>query len=256
MSSDSPVTRTTTSSPTCMTVSPRGITTRPWRTTATTLASRGTSSSDRGRPGRRVVGEGDLDQVGLAPLELQEPHQRPDRDRLLDQGGEQVGRRDGDVDAPRLVEQPPVLRVVDPGDDPGDGELHLGQQGHDEVVLVVAGGGDHDVGGVERGRAKRDTSHASPSSHSTPRPGRRRATRSTSCSMSRTLWPSSCRSPAMAVPTLPAPAMTTRISAPFHASARPGTLECRPRPAGRGTAARHLPVRPGRSLPAGRCRRG
>ena len=42
-----------------------------------------------------------------------------------------------------------VLRVVDPGDHPGNGELLLGELGDDEVVLVVAGRGDDDVRLVE-----------------------------------------------------------------------------------------------------------
>ena len=47
--------------------------------------------------------------------ERHQPHQVADADRLLDQRGQQPRRRDGDVDAPGLVEQPLVLRVVDPG---------------------------------------------------------------------------------------------------------------------------------------------
>ena len=145
-SSASAVTRTSTSSPDCSTVSPRGTTSRSPRTTATTVASRGKPRSAMAHPvGRRVLGQGDLDQVGVAALELEQPDQRADRDRLLDQGGEQLGRRHRDVDAPALVEQPLVLRVVDPGHHPGHGELLLGQQRDDEVVLVVAGGRHHHV---------------------------------------------------------------------------------------------------------------
>ena len=68
----------------------------------------------------------------------------------------QVRRRDGDVDAPQLVEHPLVLRVVHPGDDARHAELLLGEQRHDEVVLVVAGDGGDDVGLLDdAGRGQR-----------------------------------------------------------------------------------------------------
>ena len=60
-----------------------------------------------------------------------------------------------DVDAPQLVEHPLVLRVVDPGDDARHAELLLGQQRHDEVVLVVAGDGGDDVGLLDARRGER-----------------------------------------------------------------------------------------------------
>ena len=69
----------------------------------------------------------------------------PTRHRFLDECGEHPRGGDGDVDAPRLVEQPLVLRVVDAGDHALDAELGLGEQREDEVGLVVAGGRDHDV---------------------------------------------------------------------------------------------------------------
>ena len=102
-----------------------------------------------------IVGQGHLDQPGLTAFELQDAHQAADGHGLLDQRGDEVGRRDREVDAPVLVEQPLVLRVVDPRDDARHRELLLGQQRQDQVVLVVAGGGHHDVAGVEPGGAQR-----------------------------------------------------------------------------------------------------
>jgi len=99
---------------------------------------------------RAVAGQRHLDEARPPALERQQPHQRADADRLLDQGGEQVGRGHGHVDAPVLVEHPLVLRVVDPGHDAGDGELLLGQQADDQVVLVVAGDRRRGGGGHRR----------------------------------------------------------------------------------------------------------
>src|SRR5204863_354581 len=52
---------------------------------------------------------------------------------------------------PSGVEQPGVVRVVDSGKDTAHTELAFGQQGQDEVVLVVSGGGEDQVGGVGAG---------------------------------------------------------------------------------------------------------
>ena len=149
----------------------------------------------------------------MPALELQEPDQRAHRHRLFDQGGEQLGGGDRDVDPPALVEEPLVLRVVHPGHHPGHGELLLGQERDDQVVLVVAGGRHHHVDGGQAGRV--EGGHlAGVGGH----PGdvelaRRRSTSSGSCSRTSTSWPLACRSRAMAVPTLPAPAMATLTSA-------------------------------------------
>ena len=105
--------------------------------------------------GGRTRGQGHLYEVGTRRLELQDTDQRPDRYRLFDKGGEQVGRRHRYVDAPGLVEQPVVLGMVDPGYHPGDGELLLGQQRDDEVVFVVPGGGHDDVGRSQAGGVQR-----------------------------------------------------------------------------------------------------
>ena len=88
-SSESSVTSTTTSSPTRSTVSPRGTIRRSARSTATTVASRGTPSSTIVLAvGRRAVGEADLGQPGPAALERQQAHERADAHRLLDQRGD------------------------------------------------------------------------------------------------------------------------------------------------------------------------
>ena len=167
--------------------------------------------------GGRVLGQGDLDQMGRATLELQEPDERADRDRLLHQRGEQLGGRHRDVHPPALVEEPLVLRVVDPGHDPGDGELLLGQQRNHEVVLVVAGGGDDDVDGGQAGRVERRDLARVAATQVTASVGRSRSTSSGSRSKTSTSWPLACRSDAMAVPTLPAPAMATFTSGPGRA---------------------------------------
>ena len=100
--------------------SERGTTTWPSRTRATMAAPRGRPRSPNlGPDGGRVLVQGHLHEPGVAALELQQPDEHADRDRLLDEAGEQLRGRDGHVDAPRLVEQPVVLRVVDPGDAPG-----------------------------------------------------------------------------------------------------------------------------------------
>ena len=103
----------------------------------------------------RVLVEGHFHETGVAALELQQADEHADRDGLLHEAGEQLRRRDGDVHAPHLVEQPVVLRVVHPGEHPGNGELLLGELGDDEVVLVVAGRGDDDVHLVEMRRLQR-----------------------------------------------------------------------------------------------------
>ena len=103
--------------------------------------------------GRRALGQGDLHEPGV--LELQESDEGADRHRLLHEGGEQVGRGHRDVDAPRLVEQPLVVRVVDARDHARHSELLLRQQRDDEVVLVIAGCGDDDVDAFEAGLVQR-----------------------------------------------------------------------------------------------------
>ena len=79
-------------------------------------------------------------------VEGEQAHRNAHRHRLLDEGGHNARRRDGHIHAPRLIEQPLVLRVVQASNHAGDREFGLGQQGDDQVRLVVAGRGDHHVG--------------------------------------------------------------------------------------------------------------
>ncbi|QRX90255.1 hypothetical protein JNO44_04715 [Streptomyces noursei] len=53
---------------------------------------------------------------------------------LFDEGDQRGGGGHGDVDAPAVVEQPGVFRVVDAGGDPRNGEPALGEQTDEEVV--------------------------------------------------------------------------------------------------------------------------
>lgn len=99
---------------------------------------------------RRLRRQRQLDQVGVAVAEAQQPDEIADAHRLLDQRGHQTRRGDRDVDAPRLVEQPLVLRVVHPGHDPRHAVLGLREQRDDQVDLVVTRRGDHDVAPLER----------------------------------------------------------------------------------------------------------
>ncbi len=62
--------------------------------------------------------------------------------------------------------------------------------------------------------SREETSQASATTQVMSSSPRIRATRSGSCSMSRTSWPPAWRSEAMAVPTLPAPAMATFMPGP------------------------------------------
>src|SRR5579875_3614492 len=48
-----------------------------------------------------------------------------------------------------------VLWVVDPCDHPWDGELLLGEERHDQVVLVVPRGRDHDICRRQAGQVER-----------------------------------------------------------------------------------------------------
>src|SRR6266545_7392572 len=111
--------------------------------------------ADPGADHRRVLGQRQLDQVRVALAEGEQPDKVADRHRLLDQRGHDPRGRDGDVDAPRLVEHPLVPRVVDPGNGPGYAELGLGEQRDDQVDLVVAGTRDGDLAALQRGLLQR-----------------------------------------------------------------------------------------------------
>ena len=96
-------------------------------------------------------GKGHFDEVSTRRLELHDPDQRTYGDRLFYERGQQVGSRYGDVHPPGLVEKPVVLRVVDAANYARYCKLLFGEQGNDEVVLVVARRGYHDVRAREAG---------------------------------------------------------------------------------------------------------
>ena len=75
----------------------------------------------------------------------------PDIDRALHRSDQSHRCGHGDIDTPRLGEEPVVAGVVDPRDHPVDAEFGLGEKRHGEVGLVVAGGGDGDVADVYLG---------------------------------------------------------------------------------------------------------
>ncbi|KRD07985.1 hypothetical protein ASE48_11310 [Mycobacterium sp. Root265] len=77
-----------------------------------------------------------------------QPDEMADVDGALDTGGQRTRRRDRDVDAPRLAEQPLVVDIVDASDHPPYPELGLGEQTDDQVGFVVAGRGDHHIAGL------------------------------------------------------------------------------------------------------------
>ena len=72
------------------------------------------------------------------------------RHLVLDQAQDQVGRGDRGLDAEQ-VEVLPVARVVDAGDDPVDEVLLARDLADEQVVLVVAGDRDEQVGALDAG---------------------------------------------------------------------------------------------------------
>ncbi|SKV61711.1 Uncharacterised protein [Mycobacteroides abscessus subsp. massiliense] len=72
-----------------------------------------------------------------------------DVDRALDTRDHGAGRGDCHIDAPVRAEQRLIADVIDAGHDPGHTELGLGQQAHDQICLVVTGGGDNHVTGLD-----------------------------------------------------------------------------------------------------------
>ncbi len=86
----------------------------------------------------------------LRPLQGHQRDQAAPGQLLLDVAQDQVGGRDGAVDA-ELAEQRLVLGVVDAGDGARYGELGLGDLAERQVVFVVARDGDHEVGALHAG---------------------------------------------------------------------------------------------------------
>ena len=125
----------------------------------------------------------------MSPLESQQADQRAHRNGLFDEGGHHERHAHRDVDSPRLVEEPLILRVVHPGDYSGNGEFLFREKGDHEVVLVVSGSGDHDVDAREAGRVSELTSQPSAATRVRSSSCRSRSTRSMSLSTNRTSCP-------------------------------------------------------------------
>ena len=104
-------------------------------------------SARRGRAGLELHLD-DRDPPTLQPEQL---HEVAGRDGLLHHRGQHVRRRHRRVDTPLIGEQPLVLGVVDAGQHTGHREFLLREQRRHEVVLVVAGSGDDDIGVGEIG---------------------------------------------------------------------------------------------------------
>ena len=138
-------------SPSASTVSVSQRRRRPVADDAEQRAALGHREVHRDLPdGRRARLEVRLDDLELADAERRQVEQLVDRDVLLDGAEDHPGGADDLVDA-EVPEQPLVLGVVDAGDRPRHVEVVLGHLADDEVVLVVAGDGGHDVGAVGAG---------------------------------------------------------------------------------------------------------
>ena len=99
---------------------------------------------------RRVLADLELDDLQALLFEREQVHEAVARHLVLDQAQDQVGRRDRRLDA----QQPEVVvvaGVVDARDDPVAQVLLLGDLADEDVVLVVAGDRDHEVGALDAG---------------------------------------------------------------------------------------------------------
>ena len=84
-------------------------------------------------------------------MEVEDAHQAADTDGLLHQGRHEARGGHGHVHAPGLIEEPLALGVVDARDRARHPVLGLGQQGDDQVGLVIPGGGHDNVAGLSPG---------------------------------------------------------------------------------------------------------
>ena len=98
--------------------------------------------------GVRALPDLELDDLQVLLLEREQLHEAVLGDLVLDQAEDQVGRRHRGLDVEQL-EVLEVARVVDAGDDPLDAVLLLGHLADQDVVLVVAGDRDHQVGALD-----------------------------------------------------------------------------------------------------------
>ena len=100
---------------------------------------------------RAVVRRRDRRERDFAVAQVEQADEVGERRLFFDEAGDDLRRVDGHVHAPAAVVQPAVARVAHRADDPLHLELVLGQEAADEVVLVVPGGRDEDVGAVDAG---------------------------------------------------------------------------------------------------------
>ena len=140
-----------TSSPASTTESPAGTKPPPSRRIEITSEPSGRPRSLH-RLARRAEFCGDLQLDDLEPLlgQVEQVHEAVLRHLVLDQAQDQVGRRDRRLDAQQL-EVLEVARVVAARDDPRDAVLLARDLADQDVVLVVAGDGDHEVGALDPG---------------------------------------------------------------------------------------------------------
>ena len=87
-------------------------------------------------------------------VEGEQTHGNTDRNGLLDECCHDTRGRYGHVDSPRLIEEPLILRVIEARDHAGDRKLRFGQQRDNEVRLIIARCGDHDIGFLNSGVAQ------------------------------------------------------------------------------------------------------
>ena len=98
----------------------------------------------------RALPDLELDDLEVLLLEREQLDEPVLGDLVLDQAQDQVGRGHRRLD-PEQLEVLEIARVVDAGDDPLDAVLLLGDLADQDVVLVVAGHGDHQVGSLDPG---------------------------------------------------------------------------------------------------------
>ena len=98
----------------------------------------------------RALGDLHLDDLELLAGQVEQVDEAVVRHLVLDQAQDQVGRRDGRLDAEQL-EVLAVTRVVDARDDALDEVLLPRDLADEHVVLVVAGDRDDEVGALDAG---------------------------------------------------------------------------------------------------------
>src|SRR5664280_2410951 len=230
-SSASAVTRARTSSPTARRVSPRGTTSLSDRTTATTVASRGNPNSARLMP---AAGESSA-RVTSTRWALP-PSNRSRRTRLPTETASSTRAVsscgvDTDTSTPQLsVNSHWFFGWLTRATTRGTANSCLARR---ETTRLSSSSpvAATTTSTVASPAASRDeTSQASATTQVTSRSARMRSTRSGSRSMTSTSWPLAWRSEAMAVPTLPAPAMATLMGVLLSLCLRErGRLPLRPR---------------------------